>query len=86
MMRTSASIFEKAWRAAKDCPHGCYNYCTEQTIVYTNTVTRIKEIETQIEELIRQHETEVNTYESIVHDCPDNVERILVEHYQVDEY
>lgn len=81
MMRASASIFEKAWREAKECPHGCYVQCSEKTIIYTNTVNRITDIEHQIEYLIREHETEIETYESIVHDCPDDVERIPIEHY-----
>ena len=86
MMRASAVIFEKAWREAKECPHGCYVQCTEKTIIYTNTVNRITDIEHQIEYLMREHETEVETYESIVHDCPDDVERIPIEHYNAELY
>lgn len=82
IMRTS-DLFEDAWYAAKECDHGCTLICEEQTIVYSNTIQRIKEIETQISELIREHEEEVNTYTEIRSLCPDNVDMVPVtlEHY-----
>ena len=76
MMRASAVIFEKAWREAKDCPHGCYIQCTQKTFIYTSTTSRIADIEHDIEMLISEYETEIETYENTVHDCPGDVVHI----------
>lgn len=88
MVMKSANLFEAAWLEAKECEHGCTLRCEEQTIVYTNTILRIKEIETEINELIREHEEEVNTYTEIRSECPENVDMvpITIEHYESETY
>lgn len=83
LMVQSAADFEEAWNAAKNCPHGCYEECTEQTVVYTNTIERMSELEKQIAELMQEYETEVITYTEIRSECPDDVEKVevAVHHY-----
>lgn len=85
MMLRSAGHFEDAWREAKACPHGCWIPCSEKKVIYSNTITRITEIEKEIEELIREHDTEVHTYEQIHSDCPwETGDGISIEHFIVE--
>lgn len=60
MMYKSQQTFEAAWLAASNCPHGCELTCTEQTVVYTNTLERMSFLEQEIYQLIQDYETEVS--------------------------
>lgn len=76
--------FKEAWQKASECEHGCTIECTEQKVVYTNTITRMSELERQITELEREYETEVNTFHEIRSDCPENLvgaKEVTVHHY-----
>jgi len=55
LMRQVGFEFEAAWRSASQCDHGCTYVCTEQKVVYTNTVTRMYEIERMILELEQEY-------------------------------
>lgn len=75
--------FEEAWQMAQECDHGCRSYCSEQTIVYDNTITRITEIEQQIHELLAEHEAEIVITQEIITDCPQDVPLFEYEHYSI---
>jgi hypothetical protein len=66
--------FEAAWRQASLCPHGCTYTCSEQKVIYTNTINRMSALERQIYELEIEYETEVNTFHEIRSDCPDEAD------------
>ena len=86
-MKNSVYIIEETWYNLIDCPHGCREgVCTDQAVLYTNTYNRIIELETKIQELLWWHETEVNTYEEVLSECPNDVEKIEIEHYTTEVY